>query len=64
VSDWFGHYSSGAQTNPTGPSLGPFRVLRGGGWYRDAQNCRVSIRDYDHPAHRDYDLGFRLALSA
>lgn len=30
-SDWYGSYSSDAQTNPTGPSSGSDRVLRGGG---------------------------------
>ena len=38
------------------------RVLRGGCWYNDARNCRVSYRFYIPPVLRDRGLGFRLAL--
>ncbi|MDR1739577.1 MAG: SUMF1/EgtB/PvdO family nonheme iron enzyme [Bacteroidales bacterium] len=31
-SDWYGNYSSSAQTNPAGSISGSFRVLRGGRW--------------------------------
>ena len=61
--DWYGSYSSGAQTNPIGPALGSFRVFRGGGWRDDAGNCRVSGRGKgDLPACRGNGLGLRLAL--
>jgi formylglycine-generating enzyme required for sulfatase activity len=63
VSDWYGGYSLGAQTNPAGPSSGSTRVLRGGSWNFDAWYCRVSDRDGGVPGDRDSDLGFRLALS-
>ncbi len=29
--DWYGSYSSGSQTNPSGPGTGTYRVIRGGG---------------------------------
>lgn len=61
-SDWKGDYSSSAQTNPTGPTSGSFRVRRGGGWGDDAGGCRVSYRDYNYPTNRNYYLGLRLAL--
>ena len=60
--DWYGSYSSGSQTNPTGPTDGWYRVLRGGYWDGDASNCRVAYRNGLRPGHRDYDLGFRVAL--
>ena len=61
--DWKGDYSSGSQTNPTGPSSGSIRVLRGGCWYDYAEDCRVSLRDDLNPGSRIDDSGFRLALS-
>ena len=60
--DWYGEYSSGSQTNPTGPSSGSNRVERGGGWNIDARDCRVSLRDYVNPTKSYSNLGFRLAL--
>ena len=62
-SDWYGYYSSSAQTNPTGPSRGALRVCRGGGWYGGAGFCRLSDRDGGTPGSRNRDLGLRLALS-
>ena len=61
-SDWFGDYSSVAQTNPKGASSGSHRVSRGGSWFLNAWRCRVSYRDYCSPSHRGFDLGLRLAL--
>lgn len=61
--DWFGSYSSTSQTNPTGPNSGSYRVRRGGSWNCDAWGCRSSIRYQYDPILRDYDIGFRLALS-
>ena len=62
--DWWGIYSSSPQTNPTGPSSGSYRVLRGGSWRYNARSCRVSYRDYDTPDSRNFNYGFRLALEA
>ena len=60
-SDWYGKYSSSSQTNPTGPTSGSGRVLRGGSWYDRARRCRVSARSIGYPGYRGTD-GFRLAL--
>ena len=59
-SDWFGDYSSSSQTNPTGPSSGSSRVLRGGGLDGNAGYCRVPYRSNSHPSDRGYDCGFRV----
>ncbi len=51
-------------TDPTGASSGWGRVYRGGGWYGDAGGCRSALRGGGSPGRRDFDLGFRLALSS
>ena len=60
--DRHGSYSSNAQTNPTGPSSGSYRVSRGGGWNGSASYCRVAFRNWDSPGDRGYYLGFRVVL--
>ncbi len=61
-SDWSGFYSNGSQSNPTGPSTGSYRVLRGGSWNYNARYCRVSNR-YDYaPGDRYNYNGFRVVL--
>ena len=61
--DWYGYYSSNAQTNPTGPDSGSKRVFRGGSLYSIVSLCRSSYRLCDSPGYRISGLGFRLALS-
>lgn len=61
-SDWYGHYSAAAQTNPQGPASGQHRVLRGGAWGGSDWLCRVADRFEDHPGYRYYYFGFRIAL--
>ena len=60
--DWWGCYQSNSQTNPTGPSEGESRVLRGGGWCYFDMGVRVSRRDYLTPGYRHIIIGLRLAL--
>ena len=61
--DWYGSYSSDAQTNPTGASSGSYRVRRGGGWDDSPRLCCSSGRIYGGPEYWEYNLGVRLALS-
>ena len=61
-SDRHGDYSSGSQTNPKGPTLGSYRVYRGGSWINYARYCRVSYRNSSNPDLRGSNLGLRLAL--
>ena len=60
--DWYGGYSSSAQTNPKGPYGGSGRVSRGGSWDDCAGICRSSIRRDIYPTYGIYFLGLRLAL--
>lgn len=39
------------------------RVIRGGSYFNNAQNCRVSNRNNNEPGNRNDNIGFRLALS-
>ena len=60
--DWYGDYSSGPATDPTGPALDSHRVIRGGGWISAASNCRSANRGKFVPDSRFNTLGFRLAM--
>jgi len=60
--DWYGSYSSDAQTAPAGPASGSERVYRGGGWYSYYGGCRVSYRYSLTPSRTRDILGLRLAL--
>ncbi len=44
VKDWYGDYSQGSVTDPSGPSSGSYRVVRGGGWLDSAQTVRSTYR--------------------
>ncbi|MBI9104603.1 MAG: SUMF1/EgtB/PvdO family nonheme iron enzyme [Spirochaetales bacterium] len=62
--DWYGSYTSDTETDPTGPSSGSTRVLRGGGWLDSASFCRVAGRGGNFPGAEHDGIGFRPALSA
>ena len=61
-SDYFAAYSGNAETDPTGPSSGSARVLRGGSWVSIASAARSAVRDSISPGIRSPILGFRLVL--
>ena len=61
--DWYGDYSSEAQTNPAGPQSEGDRVLRGGGGWYFAWDCRVSYRYDSDPGYGNGNFGLRLVLS-
>jgi formylglycine-generating enzyme required for sulfatase activity len=58
--DWYGGYSGGAQTDPSGAAAGSIRVGRGGSWGSDARSARSAYRGYNIPSYGDGYLGFRL----
>jgi len=68
--DWYGrgYYTNAvdavdesAGTDPQGPALGMFRVVRGGSWNVDAQILRAASRYGTWSEVRSSNLGFRLA---
>ena len=62
-SDWYSNtYNVNDVNNPTGPSSGSNRVLRGGGWFDYARKCRVSYRGSNSPGSRTDAIGFRVVL--
>jgi formylglycine-generating enzyme required for sulfatase activity len=63
VNDWYGPYSSGAQTDPMGPATGSFRVARGGAFSSDKSFLRASVRASPPPDSSSGGGGFRAARS-
>jgi len=58
--DWYGPYASESVTNPTGPTTGSYRLLRGGDWRDTSDYCRASQR-FDLTPDRIADsVGFRV----
>jgi len=56
------YYSLSPTNNPTGPTTGSSRVIRGGYWYSNAANCRVAYRYSNTPVNRINHVGFRCVL--
>ena len=52
-------YSIENAIDPAGSSKGALRVIRGGSFFDNANNCRSASRSYKDPADQDYHLGFR-----
>jgi formylglycine-generating enzyme required for sulfatase activity len=63
VNDWYGAYSAGAQTDPTGPVSASYRVIRGGHWYSGTSRVRSSYRggEVGSPGVTYTYVGFRVA---
>ncbi len=61
--DWYGEYPSGPFRNPSGPTSGSFRVIRGGGWFNFERDCHSAFRCRDDPGARGGSYGFRLVRS-
>jgi formylglycine-generating enzyme required for sulfatase activity len=66
--DWYDrdYYVTSPRNNPTGPSSGRLRVLRGGAWNDYLPNdLRSALRYMDRPTERGFDrYGFRCVRSA
>jgi formylglycine-generating enzyme required for sulfatase activity len=64
VGDWYdgSYYKNSPSTDPKGANSGEYRSLRGGSWFNNARNSRLSFRDYFNPDGRINSGGFRLVL--
>lgn len=60
VWDWYAVYPSMAQTDPSGPSSGLFRVQRGGSWFDDDYGLRTTYRVDKFPTDSLSRVGFRV----
>ena len=60
--DLYDDYPPGSATDPLGDSSNTSRVLRGGGWFHIAGDCRSAIRRDREPSVRNNAVGMRLAL--
>ncbi len=76
--DWYSAYPSHSVKDPKGPDKGSYRLLLGGAWesspfkfgwdivnwlYVD-QSCRSAYRNYNDPAYRSSNVGFRILREA
>jgi sulfatase modifying factor 1 len=62
-SDWYGShaYENASDADPGGPESGPFKAIRGGGWFNAPRQQRSAQRIYFHPKFRYCLLsGFRV----
>lgn len=61
--DWFGPYNPSAKMNPTGPSDGEEKVIRGASWRARPEYIRSADRGKVRPDIRYHTGGFRVAWS-
>jgi formylglycine-generating enzyme required for sulfatase activity len=61
VNDWYGYFTSEAQTNPAGPLSATNRVVRGGSWNLNLHLVRSSGRNGEAPGNSGGAVGFRVA---
>jgi formylglycine-generating enzyme required for sulfatase activity len=62
VSDWYdyNYYKTSPSQNPTGPSMGGTKVIRGGAWNSNPRAMRSANRSLISPTDQGLD-GFRCA---
>ena len=61
VADWYSatYYQDSSTENPSGPSEGTLKVVRGGAWNVDTVAVYSSVRNAKDPNIADNDIGFR-----
>ena len=63
-SDWYGsdYYGKSENVDPTGPTTGRTRVIRGGSYADAPKYCRSAYRLKDNPDYRDSYFGLRVVV--
>ncbi len=63
VNDWYSdtYYQQSPSRNPTGPTSGTYRVLRGGSWHFNVRAVRSAYRIWFIPFLLNDSVGFRCA---
>ena len=63
--DWYSadYYAGGKLIDPTGPREGSRRVIRGGSWQSEPEDCRSASRDGLAPDTRSPAVGFRIVCT-
>ena len=66
-SDWYGHYTSGSQSNPQGPERPANanlrkRVIRGGSYLQSPYYQRNTAREFLFGSSETKDIGFRIVI--
>jgi serine/threonine-protein kinase len=66
VADWYqvDYYTQSPFDDPSGPSSGDRKVLRGGSWFNGFDGLRTVVRMSKKPDDVLYSAGFRCAVSA
>lgn len=66
TADWYSdvYYTHSPNKNPMGPTVGSWRVLRGGSWIDKLSRCSTTFRFYLYPSLKTSFVGFRVAKSA
>ena len=64
VADWSDdgrHYANSPSSNPSGPSSGDHKIVRGGSWLNIPVDLRTTTRNWDDPSIYHFTIGFRCA---
>ena len=66
TADWYSdvYYFHSPKQNPKGPSVGSWRIIRGGSWIDSLARCSTTFRFYLYPNLKTSFVGFRLANTA
>lgn len=64
-SDWYApdYYGQSPTDNPTGPTEGEYRVMRGGSWAESQQSSRITKRNKGLPTGGSPTIGFRVVIT-